>query len=429
MADSERMSPATQRRLAAMLMSDAEQLQDRAVVHGVTAFCGKPVQRERPNERFLQNTLRNVASANKRVDEQEMWQLWQQRKAREAGVVADRPQNRRWSRSSNPEGHEHAGTSRKGGSTQGKQTGTGRKRHRSSSGSRHLGSSVSPERRSRHGHDNGHDDRQQSNDKGSLEYGLRRYSMQQQATDVAKIKSEGHDTHSTALRSSSLAAAAQGGSHTAVDSTCVSDNTSCTSSSSESDSSDSDAVADRPPAASPVDRLGAKRQQTSGGGQGGDDDDVAGEDAAAGMTDDQVMQWLAASRRVRGRGDVGPKAEEPGPYLPAPEGAAAGDEGGVLEPARPAWLPVDPHLDKQYRLVPHTGFLKGLVSESAGKEARGAGVANGAGAGVNGKEKRGNKSKKRHKEKSPKKDRKRDKKHKKRKKKHKMERADREASS
>lgn len=67
------MSPETARRLAALIVADAQQLAERAGDHGVTAFVGRAVQRERPNERFLQNTLRNLASSNKRAEERVMW--------------------------------------------------------------------------------------------------------------------------------------------------------------------------------------------------------------------------------------------------------------------------------------------------------------------------------------------------------------------
>ena len=71
------LSPATARRLAALIAADAAQLEERAQERGVTAFLGKAVQRERPNQRFLQNTLRNLASSNKRAEEQAMWAAWE----------------------------------------------------------------------------------------------------------------------------------------------------------------------------------------------------------------------------------------------------------------------------------------------------------------------------------------------------------------
>lgn len=71
------MSPRTARRLAALIVAGAEQLQERASQQGVTAFVGRALQRGKPNERFLQNTLRNAASSNKRADERAMWASWE----------------------------------------------------------------------------------------------------------------------------------------------------------------------------------------------------------------------------------------------------------------------------------------------------------------------------------------------------------------
>jgi len=76
------LDAATQRRLAQLLIGQAQQLEERASTLGVTAFCGKPVQRERPNDRFLANTLRGVASTNKRVQERQMWSAWRKAKPR-----------------------------------------------------------------------------------------------------------------------------------------------------------------------------------------------------------------------------------------------------------------------------------------------------------------------------------------------------------
>ncbi|KAK9811477.1 hypothetical protein WJX72_004564 [[Myrmecia] bisecta] len=67
------MDAATEARLAYLVMQDALQLQERAVVEGVTAYNRKPVQRERPNERFLHRTIKSVEFANRRSQEDEMW--------------------------------------------------------------------------------------------------------------------------------------------------------------------------------------------------------------------------------------------------------------------------------------------------------------------------------------------------------------------
>ncbi|CAL8469558.1 g9099 [Coccomyxa elongata] len=59
--------------LAELIMRDITQLSEDAKVRGVTAYLRKPVHRERPNERFLQGTLRSVAFANRKAEEDEMW--------------------------------------------------------------------------------------------------------------------------------------------------------------------------------------------------------------------------------------------------------------------------------------------------------------------------------------------------------------------
>jgi hypothetical protein len=50
---------------------------------GVLAFCRRPVVRGRPNERFLNNTLRGVFTTNRRVDEQLLWDTRNQQRERE----------------------------------------------------------------------------------------------------------------------------------------------------------------------------------------------------------------------------------------------------------------------------------------------------------------------------------------------------------
>eukprot|EP00803_Ostreobium_quekettii_P001991 evm.model.scf_256EXC.11 EVM.evm.TU.scf_256EXC.11 scf_256EXC:105132-109558(-) len=74
------MDLATEMQLARLLMRDAQQLEERAKEQGVTAYLQKPVHRERPNERFLRNTLSSVAFANRRVDEDQMWRARDQQR-------------------------------------------------------------------------------------------------------------------------------------------------------------------------------------------------------------------------------------------------------------------------------------------------------------------------------------------------------------
>ncbi|KAK9845705.1 hypothetical protein WJX81_000106 [Elliptochloris bilobata] len=59
--------------LAELITREAAMRQEAAAEHGLTALLRKPLQRERPNERFLQGTLRSVAFANRRQQEDAMW--------------------------------------------------------------------------------------------------------------------------------------------------------------------------------------------------------------------------------------------------------------------------------------------------------------------------------------------------------------------
>ncbi|KAL3157619.1 hypothetical protein ABBQ32_012068 [Trebouxia sp. C0010 RCD-2024] len=59
--------------VAKLLTRDAQQLADRAKEIGVTAYAQKAVHRIRPNGQFLQATLRNIESGNRRVEENAMW--------------------------------------------------------------------------------------------------------------------------------------------------------------------------------------------------------------------------------------------------------------------------------------------------------------------------------------------------------------------
>lgn len=80
---SKKLTPEMERLLAKMLMDEASQLEERAKEYGVTAYCQRPLKRERPNERFLQNTLKSVQSANRKAQERELWAAWERRKAQE----------------------------------------------------------------------------------------------------------------------------------------------------------------------------------------------------------------------------------------------------------------------------------------------------------------------------------------------------------
>lgn len=77
------MNPSTQEsRVAALLLEDARRLSERAQQRGVTAYLEQPERRQRPNARFLRNTMANVAHSNRRVEEEEMWVAWQAQQGR-----------------------------------------------------------------------------------------------------------------------------------------------------------------------------------------------------------------------------------------------------------------------------------------------------------------------------------------------------------
>lgn len=58
----EEMDAAQEMRLAALIAQEAALQSERSRDIGVTAFLQRPVQRARPNERFLRNTLSNLES-------------------------------------------------------------------------------------------------------------------------------------------------------------------------------------------------------------------------------------------------------------------------------------------------------------------------------------------------------------------------------
>lgn len=60
-------------RLAALVLRGALLKQERAATAGVTAYCRRVLPRERPNARFLLNTVRNAQSANRSAIESQMW--------------------------------------------------------------------------------------------------------------------------------------------------------------------------------------------------------------------------------------------------------------------------------------------------------------------------------------------------------------------
>eukprot|EP01024_Parvocaulis_polyphysoides_P057921 TRINITY_DN61887_c0_g1_i1.p2 TRINITY_DN61887_c0_g1~~TRINITY_DN61887_c0_g1_i1.p2 ORF type:complete len:192 (-),score=24.64 TRINITY_DN61887_c0_g1_i1:79-654(-) len=81
------MKKYSQEQLAELVAQDARQLTEKAKEFGVGAYLLKPVQRERLNERFIQNTLKNVEFANRQLDESVM------AGCREKQLSLDRPKS------------------------------------------------------------------------------------------------------------------------------------------------------------------------------------------------------------------------------------------------------------------------------------------------------------------------------------------------
>lgn len=66
--------------IAAYIMRDIDLRQRNAQEKGVLAYGKKPIPRSKPNNRFLQNTLKSVDFANRTVRENEMWEKWDPKK-------------------------------------------------------------------------------------------------------------------------------------------------------------------------------------------------------------------------------------------------------------------------------------------------------------------------------------------------------------
>ena len=72
------------------------------------------------------------------------------------------------------------------------------------------------------------------------------------------------------------------------------------------------------PASSSRGGSGSDSQQSGYCGGGGSQVSEAPPDVEAAMEAERKLEELLSKSRVRGRGAVGPRADEPGPYLPAP---------------------------------------------------------------------------------------------------------------
>ncbi|KAK9795876.1 hypothetical protein WJX73_003813 [Symbiochloris irregularis] len=96
-----------------------KQLRERSQDGGVLAYGERPQARSRPNERFLQNTLRNLGQANRRADEDGMWAS----KRRQEELYVKRARRRRTSsdreeEASQPAHASDSGTSMTGSDSQ-----------------------------------------------------------------------------------------------------------------------------------------------------------------------------------------------------------------------------------------------------------------------------------------------------------------------
>ncbi|KAK9907996.1 hypothetical protein WJX75_001262 [Coccomyxa subellipsoidea] len=96
--------------LADMIMRDIAQLAEDAKAQGVTAYLRQPVHRKKPNERFLQGTLRSVAFANRKAEEDEMW-AHRNKRLRRSDRGPQRPAGRN-SREGRSDGHSSESDSR-----------------------------------------------------------------------------------------------------------------------------------------------------------------------------------------------------------------------------------------------------------------------------------------------------------------------------
>lgn len=296
------LSPKTLRSLAALIAADAAQLEERAQQSGVTAFLGRPVQREKPNERFLQNTIRNLASANKRQEEKAMWAareadkqsqppLQEQQRQRQDAHEASR---RRTGPDASPIAARRAGGRHGHDSSQS----GGRKRSRSRSRSRSPGQYRSSTSRSR----------------------SRSPAAKQRRSSGGRSPAgrSDHDKRTHRARSRSCSRSADSG-------------------------GSAPASAADPGAADPA------AAHSSGDWSEGDE-----------AADEQLLQWLGNSTSVRGRGSIGPRADVAGPYLPLPSGSEQLREPVSKGPAKPSWL--QGAADDEPRLKPNTAFLRGVLA-------------------------------------------------------------------
>eukprot|EP00887_Chlorella_sp_A99_P006548 scaffold3.g6548.t1 len=259
------MDSAKQAALAALVLADVQQLRERAEREGVTAYLSRPVQRERPNQRFLINTLRGVQQANRRVEEEEMWAVRQVQLEREEEEARRRRERGRQDR--------HGSRSRE------------ERRRGSCSRSRSAG-------------------------RGHGKQGERRSGPPEQSEGDEGRWQGGHSASSSERSDEGLA--------------------------------EGRAAKRSRRSASPAGRAAARPRPDGHSARGEAGSDGLQHEGA--LADEQVAAMLA-SRRPRGRGALGSRMDEAGPYMDAGAGAGelANEDVAVVRrapvgPARPEWL-------------------------------------------------------------------------------------------
>eukprot|EP00879_Flechtneria_rotunda_P003960 GHRR01004200.1.p1 GENE.GHRR01004200.1~~GHRR01004200.1.p1 ORF type:complete len:397 (+),score=155.94 GHRR01004200.1:356-1546(+) len=303
------MSPTTACRIAALIVSDAQQLEEKAQQQGVTAFLGRAVHRERPNERFLQSTLRNVASSNRRVQEKEMWAAWEAQKQHGGDRLRHDAGNR-------PSAAE-----------------LGSSRHHS--GARHRHSSK------------GHDSSRQGTKPSSQQlaeppWRSRSSARTGRSSSEAGLPKTMHRKHK---RRRSRSASRNCSSQSRSPSRTPSGGHHAFNQQQQPPGSSGAAAAQVVSTATYI--CGSRSTNSSGFHSG----------------DDELVQWLSSSKVVRGRGSVGPAAGTTGPYPQAPADPAKlqrVQHSKVLGPQRPLWLAKD---TQEVCMVPSAGFFRGVLRE------------------------------------------------------------------
>eukprot|EP00798_Chlamydomonas_sp_ICE-L_P002838 gene2838-17739_t len=328
-----RMDSETERLLAKLIMDGALQLEENASNQGVLAFNKKPLKRAKLNDRFLQNTLKGVFSTNKRAQQAEMWELRDLQKAREEQERVDRSRRQRRS----------------------PYRGRSRSRTRSRSRSRSPRSAG----RSR-----------------SRSYSRSR-SPRPRASPPSSVLGSDAEQPSRASASTSSSSSGSGRSTSPRASEPTRDGVAESSHAAGGRRPSGRSRSGRSPVISSIERNkkvgGEQRKGADRDGEEGQrtgmkrkgareedkkeasEEDREEEEEEGWIMTDEELQAMLSKHRTRGRGGVGSRTDEPGPFLP--DGASAGPSsfdplaGVVRGPVRPpgtlgtpqrALLPMDP---------------------------------------------------------------------------------------